>query len=156
MKASIIIPTYNRATLLFDSLRCVSQQDLPSEQYEIIIVDNGPQMSTEVQALSRENALPSIRYLHEPKNGPTNARHKGVKASTGEILVFIDDDILCEPQWLGKLLAPFEDPAISLVGGKVVLKFDEEPPAWIYQFKSQLSGLDLGDSPRPMKREESP
>lgn len=140
---------------LTDTLKCVATQDYPKDQYEIIIIDNGLTPAENLRELCDETALPPIRYIHEPKNGATNARHTGVKLSKGDFLVFIDDDILCDPTWLGKIVAPLENKNVALVTGKAVLKYEAEPPEWIGQFRMYLSGLDYGDDEHVLSKDES-
>lgn len=152
MKASIIIATYMRAPSLRDTLACVTQQDLEPEEYEIVVVDNSLSPSTEVRkaAEAYSKQFRNLRYLHFAPNGATSARHFGVKAARGECLVFIDDDVLCEPGWLRQLLQPFSDARVGLVFGKTVLRYEVEPPAWAAAFSVFLSRLDLGEQSRQL------
>jgi glucosyl-dolichyl phosphate glucuronosyltransferase len=146
MKASIILATYKRVPLVKDTLTCLINQEYPEENYEIIIVDNSFDQCIELERLVRESLFQNIIYLHEPKNGATNARHTGVRHSKGEVLIFIDDDVLFDKTWLIYMLNPFKSPKTGLVAGKVVLKYEVyPPPSWILQFNSYLSGLDYGE-----------
>ena len=146
MKASIIIPTYQRTVFLRDTLKSVIAQNFPKEQYEVLIVDNAAKPTPELAALSDVSIFPSINYVHEPKNGLHNARHAGAKAARGEILVYIDDDVICPSEWLAAMVAPYSNQKVAMVAGKVILHYETEPPAWLFQFSSILSALDLGDT----------
>ncbi len=74
------------------------------------------------------------------------ARHAGAHAARGEILVYLDDDVLLLPDWLKWMLEPYQDPKVASVGGKVVLKIEAEPPSWMKHFNpSAHSALDFGD-----------
>ena len=151
LKASIIIATYRRTDYLQEALASINRQDYPQCDYEIIIVDNAPASCDELRDLACNDKLPVIRYVHEPRNGATTARHAGVLVAKGEILVFIDDDVICPVDWLRSLLQPFDDNKIALVAGRVVLHYEQNPPDWIARFTSALSGLDYGSIARALK-----
>ncbi|MBN1890305.1 MAG: glycosyltransferase [Thermoflexales bacterium] len=143
MLVSVIIPTYYRTRFLQDALASVATQSFPHDQYEILVVDNAPQ-PTELVALDGPTLSPPVRYVHEANCGLHNARHAGAKAAEGEILVYIDDDVLCPPGWLAAMCGPYEDPQVACVGGKVVADWELEPPAWLSGVNlAYLSLLDL-------------
>lgn len=99
MKISIIIPTYNRRKVLKRCLQLLFAQEFPSQEYEIVLVDNGSTDGTNDMVASLS---PSCRlvYLVEPKKGPHIARNRGIKTARGEIVVFVDSDILTPPRFL--------------------------------------------------------
>lgn len=153
MLLSLIVPTYGRPAYLRDNLISLLQQDLPPEQYEIIVVDNKP--TGEVRQIV-QNLEPQwqrlIRYVEEPSVGLHNARHAGAKAAQGEILVYVDDDVIVPSGWLRAILEPFADPLVAIVGGKILPKWEAQPPEWLSQFPpSYLSLLDLGEERRELK-----
>ncbi len=146
--ASLIIPTYNRPALLRDALHSLQTQDFKLEDYEIIVVDNGPSSATENVVREANSAgLHPVRYLREPVTGLHNARHTGARHAQAEILVYVDDDVIAHPGWLRAIVTPFADPYVVCVSGKVVAKWeDKELPNWWPQSKlAYLSLLDLGD-----------
>jgi glycosyltransferase involved in cell wall biosynthesis len=147
--ASVIIPTCNRAAYLQDIMRCVSRQTIPGDQYEIIVVDNGSTDDTyQIMAPIVEQDR-TVHYLQESRIGLHNARHAGARVARSEVLVYVDDDVIMQPEWLKAILKPFEDPLVAVVGGKILPKWEAEPPAWLDQFGRNggvnLSVLDLGD-----------
>jgi glycosyltransferase involved in cell wall biosynthesis len=90
--------------------------------------------------------LPPVHYIHEPCNGLHNARHAGAAAACGDVLVYVDDDVICPPRWLAELLAPYSiDPRTACVGGRILPLYEAEPPAWLVSFPGSLSLLDRGD-----------
>lgn len=148
MKASILIPTYgSRLQYLRDELACLQALDFPSDEFEIIVIDNGP--GSDVAKISEEfnkNGKHPILCIKETKPGLGEARHAGAHAARGEILVYLDDDVLLAPDWLKWMLEPYQDSKVASVGGKVVLKTEAEPPSWINHFNPvALSALDFGD-----------
>ena len=150
---SLIVPTYGgRPEYVMDNLISLLQQDLPPDQYEIIVVDNKPtgEVHRIIQKLDPEWQR-CIRFVEEPCVGLHNARHAGARAAHGEILVYVDDDIIVSPGWLRAIVEPFEDPLVAIVGGKILPKWEAQPPEWLSLFPpSYLSLLDLGDERREL------
>ncbi|HHX65108.1 MAG TPA: glycosyltransferase family 2 protein [Chloroflexi bacterium] len=144
---SVIIPTYARPIYLRDALSSIMQQDLSQTEYEVIVVDNKPTGEVERIIASLEESGP-IRYLPETETGLHHARHAGARVARGEILVYVDDDVLMPEEWLYWMTRHFADPQVGCVGGKVVGAWEVDPPAWFDQFdEGHLSLLDLGDEP---------
>ncbi len=87
---SVIIPTYNRASIVLRAIRSVLAQTFTD--FEILVVDDA---STEdIQGtIGQPLNDPRIRYLCLPRNvGPGEARHQGAKAASGTYLAFLDSD----------------------------------------------------------------
>lgn len=148
MQASVIIPTYRRAEFLSDALASVVAQDFPSTEYEIIVVDNAPQPTPELEDLCVPSTQPPVSYIHEPHNGLHNARHAGGRVARGDILVYIDDDVICPTGWLSAMVSSFAvDTNIAMVAGRVNLEYEFNAPVWLNQYETSLSRLDLGDKP---------
>jgi glycosyltransferase involved in cell wall biosynthesis len=152
MRASIIIPTYQRPTSLADALESVRIQNFPTDEYEILIVDNAPDTTRQVSLLCDISGKPSMRYIHEPHNGLHNARHAGARAAKGEILVYVDDDVKCDGNFLTEILRPYSDPQVGCAGGKILPEFEGEPPEWLNMFpKWYLSILDDNNGPKEVQ-----
>lgn len=150
MKASIIVPTYQRAQHLREAVASVVAQNFPKDEYEILVVDNAPQATPESMVLCEPLSSPPIRYVHEPCNGLHNARHAGARLAQGDILVYIDDDVSCPSGWLAALLAPYADSEVSCVGGRILPLYEAEPPEWLTDFSGFLSLLDRGDETKEL------
>ena len=147
MKASVIIPTYKRSGFLADALESVTHQEYPRGLFEVLVVDNAETPTEELQKQCHGFSGLTLRYVHEPNNGLHHARHMGAREAQGNILVFVDDDVICPPGWLSAMIAPFGDNKVAMVAGKVVLRYDSPAPEWAGQFSSAFSALDLGDTP---------
>jgi glycosyltransferase involved in cell wall biosynthesis len=96
-KISIIIPTYNRADSLQRALNSLWEQDLPADQFEVIVVDDGSTDHT--STLVGESARP-VCYIRQSQAGPGVARNTGATAASSPLLLFFDDDVVATPQLL--------------------------------------------------------
>ncbi len=154
VRISVILPTRNRAPLLDDCLASLAAQSLPVDLFEVLVVDNGSSDGTEGVALRHANQLP-LRYLFEPRAGLHMARHAGMRAARTDILVFGDDDIVADSDWLFSIDSAFRDTGVALVGGNSRPLFEAPPPAWLLRWwehavgkrhaLSHLSILDFGE-----------
>ncbi|MBV9386933.1 MAG: glycosyltransferase family 2 protein [Chroococcidiopsidaceae cyanobacterium CP_BM_ER_R8_30] len=156
---SIVIPTLNREHSLSLALESLVQQDFPADQFEILIVDNGSTDTTQATSKQFIDQHPScqIRYVYEPEPGLLSGRHRGALEAAGDILVFIDDDIVADVNWLQAIHEAFSDNTVQLVGGRNLPKYEVEPPGWLDWFWYEYAGgkfcaflslADLGDSAR--------
>lgn len=99
---SVIIPTYNRQDSLLRALDSLRPQTYPRDHYEVIVVDDG---STDGTGNLAWNAFPfRVRCLRQENAGATKARNAGAAASSAEVLVFMDDDIVATPGMLEYLV----------------------------------------------------
>jgi glycosyltransferase involved in cell wall biosynthesis len=117
IRISVVIPHLNQPAML---ARCLqSLQEGKRRPDEIVVVDNGSaRMPEEVCA-----AVPGVRLLQETTPGPGPARNRGVAASSGEVLAFIDADCLADPGWLAAAEAALADPAAQILGGDVRIAY---------------------------------
>ena len=97
--SSVIIPTYNRREDLREVLDALAAQDYPRDRFEVVVIDDG---STDGTAeMVRVADVPYRIHLVEQANqGVAIARNHGVRVAKGNLLVFLDDDIRPEPQFL--------------------------------------------------------
>jgi GT2 family glycosyltransferase len=113
---SIVVATFDRPDDLRACLRSLSSQ-ATARQAEIIVVDNHPASGLTPPVVAE---FPRARLLGESKQGLSYARNAGIRASTGTIVVATDDDVVMPPDWLEKLLAPFERDDVMIVTGNVL------------------------------------
>lgn len=132
MIASVVICTYNRRELLEASVLSVMDQDLAAGEFEIIVVDNNSTDGTR-ETVQRLAACSPVRitYLFEAVQGLSSARNAGISTAQGEIVVFIDDDIEAEPQWLRELSAVFDSSEIAGAGGPIRPVWPFPRPQWL-------------------------
>jgi len=89
---STIVPAYNRAHLIGETLRSLLAQTVPAE--EIIVVDDG---STDDTATVASNFGERVKVIRQANAGPAAARNTGFRASRGEFIHFVDSDDLAAP-----------------------------------------------------------
>ena len=118
MKVSVILPTYRREALLCQTISEVLKQTYPD--FELIVLDQSQshEATTETFLKKYQN---SFRYYHLEKPHVVAACNKGVEYAEGEILLFIDDDILIpHHELLDRHAKNYSDLAIGSVAGKIL------------------------------------
>lgn len=95
----------------------------------VVVIDHNPALAGRV---TREFAGTSgLRVIESDQpRGVTGSRNAAVAATTGSVLVFLDDDAYAEPNWLMELLVPYADPAVIGVGGALEPLWATGRPAW--------------------------
>jgi GT2 family glycosyltransferase len=116
LTSSVVIATYDRPDALRECLSSLSEQKT-THSIEIIVVDNHPASGLTAPVVAE---FPMVRKIDEVRAGLSFARNAGFAASKGEILVCTDDDVTFPPDWLEKLLEPFDRSDVMLVTGHVL------------------------------------
>jgi len=133
MKISLIICTYNRCQILGRTLSSVANSELvPSVTWEVVVVDNNSTDAT--KKIVEEFCLGHpgrFRYVFESEPGKSHALNSGVRAATGDILAFTDDDVIVGRTWLQNLTAPLKHGNYAGVGGPTLLEPGFTPPKWL-------------------------
>ena len=111
---TVVVPTRNRLPHLERVLEAVAQQD--HKPFDVLVVDSAPTAPGAQEIASRWGA----RYILEPLPGASRARNSGSVQSQSEIVVFLDDDALPEPDWLRHLLVEFSELEVGVVTGCVL------------------------------------
>ncbi len=148
MKVSVILPTRNPdQTRLMQVLAGLARQDLPPVDWELVIIDNAsePPLPPDLGRTAHAQA----RVVREPKAGLLWARAAGMRATTGEVLFFLDDDTVPAPPCLreiGEFMAGRAE--VATAGGRILPSYAAEPPPWLDATAWALALRDWGDSPR--------
>jgi glycosyltransferase involved in cell wall biosynthesis len=107
---SVVIPTYNRRPILEKCLRALERQELSpamAEQlagYEVVVVDDGSTDGTLDWLAADAATLPHVRCLQQDHQGPAIARNLGVREAIGELIIFIDSDLVVTEVFLDRHL----------------------------------------------------
>ncbi|WP_176787276.1 glycosyltransferase [Sphingomonas sp. NFR15] len=112
MTVSVVICTADRAVSLDRTLQSLRQ--LRYQWFEVVVVDGSRDGQT-VQVAARHADF--IRYVTCPELNLSMSRNIGIAHACGEIVAFIDDDAIPEPDWLDLLITGYEDPNVAQVGG---------------------------------------
>ena len=99
---SVVIPTYNRWPILEKCLTALEEQT-PSgeiEGYEVVVVDDGSTDGTPARLREQASRFPHVRLIEQAHGGPAEGRNRGVDAARGDVIVFIDSDLVVTPVFL--------------------------------------------------------
>ena len=122
---SIVIPVLNGAATIGDTLAgLLSQASSPTA--EVLVVDNG---STDATRAIVEKF--PVALLTETRPGPAAARNRGLQAARGAVVAHLDADTLPTRRWLAEIAAPFADPGVTQVAGRM-LGYRPSTPAECY------------------------
>lgn len=120
MDISIVFATYKRGDILKFTLDSLVKIDAGFLTYEIIIVDNSLDQRDESLVRSYEGKMP-VYYFSEKSPGKNSALVTGLKNATGKLLVFTDDDVIVERDWLIQLWDGVQrHPDASIYGGRIL------------------------------------
>ena len=118
IKLSIIVPIYGVEQYLRKCVDSLLAQDLPSSEYEIILVDDGSPDGCPAICDQYAAEHDNIRVIHRENGGLSAARNSGIEVAQGEYIMFVDSDDYWEPNVLGGLMAQVERDSLD------VLRFD--------------------------------
>jgi hypothetical protein len=130
-RISVIIPTYNDAAILRDALARLTDQTLPPDAYEIIVVDDGSTDATPEVVRTAGGGPVRMRVVRFDANrGRAAARNAGIRAAEAPLVVFVDSDILVRRRFLHHHLAMHEAADRPVLGrGPVILIPTRDVPA---------------------------
>lgn len=152
MRLTVAVCTWNRASLLEQTLASLRCARVPAGlSWECLVVANQCTDGTTSVAAAARDSLP-IRLVHEERLGLSYARNTAVGAATGDYIIWIDDDVLVDPEWLAEYAAAMRaNPELAFFGGPIRPWFPTPPPAWLAaalpSVGNALSLLDYGSEP---------
>jgi glycosyltransferase involved in cell wall biosynthesis len=130
---SVVICTYQRYDMLRRVVESVLAQDIEPEAFDIWVMDNSPASPLRATNKGIYEAIPRLHYIEIDTPGLSNARNLGIEMSTGEFIVFLDDDAVAAPTWLRSYREAFAqlDERVGAIGGRAVPHFEAPRPAWL-------------------------
>ena len=134
MIASVIVCTYNRSASLAGTLDALAAQRVrPDTTWELVVVDNNSADGTRatVEGFIERGAVPRMRSVFEGKQGLSNARNTGLQAAGGRYLLFTDDDVLPEPEWIQTTVDAMVLHQCDGCGGYIGPLWEASPPSWL-------------------------
>ncbi|MDP3767497.1 MAG: glycosyltransferase, partial [Dehalococcoidia bacterium] len=134
---SVIICTRGRPE---DLTRCLdSLMAARHEGGEIIVVDNDPPDDATRQVAARY----PVKYVREPRRGLNWARSGGARAAAGEILIYTDDDVVVDRDWIPSILVPFAASRVGAVTGLTMpYEMESEPQELFERYGGHRRGFD--------------
>ena len=121
----ICVYTEDRWSDILEAVASVRDQQPPAHDL-IVVVDHNPDLQAKLVA-----QLPDVRIVpNHHERGLSGARNTGVELTTGDVVVFLDDDAAAHPGWLAGLASHYADPNVLGVGGRIDPHWATARPAW--------------------------
>lgn len=144
---SVVVPTYNRRERLARVLAALADQDL-TEPYEIIVVSDGSTDGTDDDLRGR--STDGITTVFQENAGPAAARNSGVDVARGDLVVFVDDDVVASPALLRTHLEVHRrEGDRAVVIGPMLDPPDHRMTAWVAweqeMLAKQYAAMDRGE-----------
>jgi len=136
---------------LVDAVRSVQAQSHPPVEI-IVVVDGNEELFGKASA--ELDGAKVVRNEHSP--GLSGGRNTGVDHATGSTVVFLDDDAVAEPHWLGSLLSVYDDPTVLGAGGGVVPLWRETRPEWFPKEFNWVLGCSYTGMPETVAEIRNP
>jgi glucosyl-dolichyl phosphate glucuronosyltransferase len=133
MKLTVAVPTHNRSRTLgltLDSLAALKLD--PEIEMECLVIDNNSTDATAavVEDFARAAPFPT-RRVFEPRQGSSFARNRAIGEARGDLIFFIDDDVIVEADWASELLAEIRRRNLDAACGLVLARWQAAPPPWL-------------------------
>src|SRR4051794_24769648 len=140
MRVTVAICTWNRARSLDRTLKAFAGLRIPAGvTWELLVVNNNSTDDTDQVIAAHAAALP-VRGLTEKRPGKSYAANAAIAAATGELILWTDDDVLVDPEFLAAYVtAANERPDAAFFGGTVEPLFEGSTPPWIERHVEFLS-----------------
>jgi GT2 family glycosyltransferase len=119
LKISVIVATHDRRDVLARTLPTLLSQDFPTDEYEVVVVIDGSSDGTR-ELLDETKSNCALKVIEQSNRGLAAARNAGLKAVRGEVVLFIDDDLVCDPNLLREHLMLHDSGAPRVVSGSVL------------------------------------
>lgn len=132
MRLTAIIPVYNSRSYLLQALQALTVSNRPPD--EVVVVDDG---STDGSGTLAQSLGAHVIKLPDGPRGPARARNRGAAQAAGDLLLFLDADVVVHPETLAKIEAHFrEQPDLVALFGS----YDADPPSpgYVSRFKNLL------------------
>lgn len=152
IKLSFIIPLVRFKCHLEDTIKAISHlKGLEDRPYEILLIQNGPPRPVPSWLAN----FPQITVIHHPQKSIPQARNRGIKAAQAPLVIFLDEDSVCPPQWLEQGLRFLASPHMAAYQspsrrGKEIIRHED-----FYTKLKQYQGLLLFDTGASIFKKEA-
>lgn len=127
---SVIICTYNRASMLEGCLDSLCKQTLDSNQYDILVIDNNSSDDTAAVSVAYAKKCENIRYVIEERQGLSHARNTGCAEADTEYLIYLDDDTIIPVEYLSNVVSVIMRFSPDIMGGPIYPFYTSNKPFW--------------------------
>ncbi|MEM6569720.1 MAG: glycosyltransferase [Planctomycetota bacterium] len=149
---TVAICTKDRRDDLDRTMRSLASQQW-SGAWDVLVVDNGSSDGTDDVARERSEDLPCpASVLAEPVPGLAHGRNRALREAAGRSIVFIDDDVDCDPGWVAAHGEAFRDDTVAGSGGPIRPLMPDDTPPWFLEILDEEIGgptsrYEFGDEP---------
>ena len=152
-KTSLIIPTFDRQKITFDTLVYLNNQTI--KDFEVIVIDQTESVSKDLENFSFNNGITKYKYFNIEKVGLPNARNVGAQHAVSKILIYLDDDCIPENKLIESYINIFnkQDPKVWCIGGRVIEKgssimrqSDKILGGWVTWYGKTLKNFDSNET----------
>ena len=129
---SIIICTYRRADILDITLRTLAERATDHGSWELLIIDNNSPDDTAERSRAFLDEHPGIRgrYLLETSVGLSYARNRGIREAAADWILYLDDDVLVDPDLIARTLERVKEDRYPIIGGVYDPWYHYGRPRW--------------------------
>jgi len=152
MRLTVAVCTWNRCEVLRQTLEQMTRLAIPAgTEWELLVVNNNCTDETDEVIAAFMSRLP-IRRLFEPMPGKCNALNLALREARGEYILWTDDDVFLDENWLAAYVKAFHRwPGAAFFGGVVEPWFMVPPPDWIQRVLPRIENVystrNLGSQP---------
>ena len=138
----MVVPTYNRREIVMQSLETLFVQDFQSSRFEIIVVVDG---SNDGTAAALRTFTPACRFrvIEQENRGLAGARNTGYRAAESDLVLFLDDDMRCDPDLLTLHVRAHRRFAQAVIFGSLFLTSDSSANLASECFRRELGAFHL-------------
>jgi glycosyltransferase involved in cell wall biosynthesis len=147
---SVVVCCYNSGEVIVPTIKALSRQEVPPDiEYEVILVDNNCTDNTvQLSKDTWKNPSFPLRIVKEKEPGLIYARKTGVKSARYDILLFVDDDNILNPDWVTKLYHLYQEmPKVAIIGGYNQALIQGNKPSWFDRFENVYACGPRDDKP---------
>jgi glucosyl-dolichyl phosphate glucuronosyltransferase len=148
MQLDVLIATCERPQLLARTLDSLLEAPVPiGLDVQVIIIHNDARTDTRdtVDAFASRFAG-RLQYIHERRRGKSYALNTGIRATSGELIGFVDDDEEIDPGWYTQVVHAFRHEHVDFIGGPCLPRWGAVPPSWMpASYRGVIGYVDDGD-----------
>jgi len=142
MDISVVIPTFNRREMVKHTLETLFAQTFPVDKYEIIVVVDGSTDGTTVMLRALKPAC-RFRVIEHENRGLAGARNTGFRAAETDLVLFLDDDMMCDSGLVAAHVAAHQATSQRVAFGAILLSADSPSSLAAECFNREIGAFHL-------------